>query len=159
VDFESINKAFCWEGKSLFVAFRVRYLHSDCFIYIDHSGQDALVRAFEDYCSVVGGVCKPLRAETLVGARFEVWNRLKMLSVISRWQNEITSDNIRRFIAELNGFPFYSLSEIEKLEAFSNGRGHAYAFELVRIGRFRIDSLANEMITGRTLIKLKPEGV
>lgn len=159
VDFDAVNQMFCWEGKALFVAFRIRYLYGDCFAYIDQLGQGALVKAFENYCSAIGSVCKPLGNEILAESRIEIWNRLKMLSIISRWKDQLTTENLKKFVAALDGYPMYSLSEIEKIEAFAGGRGQAYVFELVRIGKFRLDSLNNEMITGGTLIKLILKGV
>ncbi|MNC63868.1 hypothetical protein D3C75_1140250 [compost metagenome] len=82
-----------------------------------------------------------------------------MLSIISRWKDQITSENLKKFVAALDGYPVYSLSEIEKIDAFAGGRGQAYAFEMVRIGKFRIDSLNSEMITNGVLIKLISKGV
>jgi hypothetical protein len=159
VEFDAVNKNFCWEGKMLFIAFRISYLHGDCFAYIDQPSQPSLIKAFENYCSTIGSVCKPLGNEVIAASKIEIWNRLKMLSIISRWKDQITSENLKKFVAALDRFSTYSLSEIEKIDAFAGGRGQAYAFEMVRIGRFRIDTLNSEMITNGVLIKLISKGV
>lgn len=158
LSFEAINQEFRSEGKALFVAFRVRYLHSDCLIYIMPPNQDDLVKAFEDYCLAVGCESKPLGREVLANAKVEIWNKVKMLLFIAKWENDINSSNIRGFVNAVSGYAAYSVSEFQKLSGFAGGRGLAFAFEMVRIGKFRLDTLCDEAISGRTLIHIKLEG-
>ena len=159
IGFESVNQSFFADGNVLFVAFRVRYLHADCFIYIEQPNQGALIHAFEAYCLAIGSECRPLGKELLAKDKVEVWNKIKMLTIISKWESEITAANIKRFVAVLSGYPVYALSEINSLDGFTGGRGLAYAFELVRIGRFRIENLSDDVLGGKTLISLPSKAV
>ncbi|MDB5995100.1 MAG: hypothetical protein JWP42_2236, partial [Pseudomonas sp.] len=96
--------------------------------------------------------------EVVNGGKFEVWNRFKILSFIARWKDEITAVNVKRFIFSLSHCPSCTLGSFDQLDGFSDGRGLAFALELVRIGTFQLPSLQERLISSSTVVVCSSKG-
>ncbi|MBC8982340.1 hypothetical protein IAI52_19005 [Pseudomonas lurida] len=158
LSFEPVNKVFKTTEGRLFVAFKLGYLNSETFVYFAEAGTDKVVQAFEQYCSALGMDSKLLGREIISKEKFEVWNRFKILSFIVRWKDEITAANLKLFVFNLSHCTSCSLSNFDRLDGFGDGRGLAFALELVRIGRFQLPSLREQLIGGRTIVVCSPKG-
>lgn len=158
LSFVPVNKFFKTTEGRLFVAFKLGYLNSETFVYVAESGMDSVVQAFEQYCSALGVDSKRLGREVISKDKFEVWNRFKILSFIIRWRDEITAVNIKHFVFNCSHCASCALSDFDRLDGFGDGRGLAFALELVRIGRFQLPSLREQLIGGRTIVVCSPKG-
>lgn len=157
-EFCPVNQYFKSSEAKLFVAFRACYMTRDCFLYVAKPSCEATIKEFEAYCSVAGVACKQIGGELVDSVKFEVWNRLKILSMIARWREELTENNVRHFLLSLKGYSSCAIGDIEKLEGYEGGRGVAYALELVRVGKFQLDEMQKRMISGKTIISFLPSG-
>jgi hypothetical protein len=158
ISFIPLNKIFETTDGRLFVAFKLEYLSSETLVYIAESGRDEVVQAFEQYCSVLGMTSKRLGREVVNDGRFEVWNRFKILSFITRWKDEITAENVKKFVFGLCHYSSCALSSFDQFDGFSDGRGLAFALEMVRIGKFKIPSLHERLITSNTVVICSSKG-
>lgn len=158
VSFIPVNKVFNAADGRLFVAFKLVYLNSETLVYIAESGKDEVVQAFEQCCSAVGVASKRLGWEVVNDGKFEVWNRFKILSFITRWKDEITAENVKKFVFGLSHCSSYALSSFDQLDGFGDGRGVAFALEMVRIGKFQMPSLHERLITSSTLVVCSSKG-
>ena len=80
------------------------------------------------------------------------------MSFIIRWRDEITAVNIKHFVFNCSHCASCALSDFDRLDGFGDGRGLAFALELVRIGRFQLPSLREQLIGGRTIVVCSPKG-
>lgn len=158
ISFIPLNKVFETTDGRLFVAFKLVYLNSETLVYVAESGKDKVVQAFEQCCSAIGMASKRLGREVVNDGRFEVWNRLKILSFIARWKDEITAENVKRFVFGLSHCSSCALSSFDQLDGFSDGRGLAFALEMVRIGKFQLPSLHERLITSSTVVVCSSKG-
>lgn len=158
ISFIPVNKVFKTTDGRLFVAFKLVYLNSETLVYIAESGQEAVEQAFEKCCLAVGITSKRLGREVIKDAKFEVWNRFKILSFITRWKDEITAENVKRFIFSLGHCSSCALNSFDQLDGFAEGRGLAFALEMVRIGKFQLPSLHERMIASSTVVVCSSKG-
>ncbi|MBV4482621.1 hypothetical protein [Pseudomonas khavaziana] len=158
IRFVPVNKVFKTAEGRLFVAFKLVYLNSETLVYFAEPGTDRVVQAFEEYCSALGMLSKILGREIINDERFEVWNRFKILSFIVRWKDEITDANLKLFVFSLSHSASCALSNFDRLDGFGDGRGLAFALELVRIGKFNLPSLREQLIGGSTIVVCSSKG-
>jgi hypothetical protein len=158
VSFVPVNQIFQTIDGRLFIAFKLEYLNSETLVYIAEPGRDEVVQAFEKCCSALGVASKCLGREVVNDGRFEVWNRFKILSFITRWKDEITAENVRKFVFSLSHCSSCALSSFDQLDGFSDGRGLAFALEMVRIGKFQLPSLHERLIASNTVVICSSKG-
>lgn len=158
ISFAPVNKVFKIPEGSLFVAFKLEYLNSEVLAYIAESGREAVEEAFAKCCSAMGVTSKRLGQEVIRDAKLEVWNRLKILSLITRWKHEITAVSIMEFIFSLNNCSSCALNAFDEFDGFNDGRGQAFALEMVRIGKFQLPSLQDRLIAGSTVVVCSTKG-
>ncbi|WP_237882425.1 hypothetical protein [Pseudomonas sp. PGPR40] len=158
LSFTPVNKVFKTTDGRLFVAFKLVYLNSETLVYIAESGLETVEKAFEQCCQAVGVASKRLGQEVINNAKFEVWNRFKILSFITRWKDEITAENVKRFVFSLSHCSSCALDSFDQLDGFSDGRGLAFALEMVRVGKFQLPSLHERWIASNTLVVCSSKG-
>jgi hypothetical protein len=156
--FIPINKFFKTTDGCLFVAFKLVYLNSETLVYIADTGKDEVAHAFEQCCSAMGLTSKRLGQEVVNDGKYEVWNRFKIMSFITRWKDEITAENVKRFVFGVSHCCTCTLSSFDQLEGFSDGRGLAFALEMVRVGKFQLPSLHERLINSNTLVVTSSKG-
>lgn len=158
ISFIPVNKVFKTADGRLFVAFKLVYLNSETLVYIAEAGADKVAQAFEQCCLAMGMASKRLGREVLNDGKFEVWNRIKILSFIERWKDEITAENVKKFIFSLGHCSSCALGSFDKFDGFSDGRGLAFALEMVRIGKFQLPSLHERSIASSTVVVCSSKG-
>lgn len=156
--FAPLNKVFTTMNGRIFVAFKLIYLNSETLVYIAEPGKDEVAQAFEQCCSAMGVASKRLGREVLNEGKFEIWNRIKILSFVARWRDEITTENMKSFILSVSDFSSLTLNSFDQLTGFSDGRGLAMALEMVRIGKFQLPSLHERLITSSTIVVPSSKG-
>jgi|SRR3989344_6039500 len=158
INFAPVNNFFKTSDGRLFVAFKLEYLNYQTMVYIAESGREAVGEAFEKSCSAIGIACKRLGREVITDAKWEVWNRLKILALINRWKDEITEKNVKEFLFSLGSCSSSALSNFDQLDGFGEGRGLAIALEMVRIGKFHVPSLHEKMLANSTIVVCSSKG-
>jgi hypothetical protein len=146
------NSVFKTDGGKLFIAFKLSYANSETLVYIADPRADAVSDALIKYCTVMGLGSRGIGQEVISEAKFEIWNRLKILSLIGRWREDLTAENLKKFLLCLKGCASCSLGSFEQMDGFNNGRGLAFALEMVRVGRFQLPSLHERSLAMTTPI-------
>ncbi|MBY8972728.1 hypothetical protein J1G33_20235 [Pseudomonas sp. P867] len=158
LSFIPVNKVFKTTDGALFVAFKLVYLNSEVLVYVAELGVEKVEQAFEQCCAAIGMSSRHIGTGVSGDKRFEVWNRFKILAFISRWRDDITAKNVKEFILALRNCSSCALSSFESIEGFSDGRGFAFALEMVRIGRFNIPSMHDRLINRKAVVVCSPKG-
>lgn len=152
VNFVPLNKPFETDQGSLRISFKLEYLNEDVLAYVVGQGNEAVEDAFEKACSAIGIKTRRIGQDPVSASRIEVWNRLKILTFITRWRHDITADSVKRFLFDLNCESQCLLRDFDQLIGFGDGKGVAFGLELVRAGRFYLPSLRETALSHKSVI-------
>ncbi|MFJ3483281.1 hypothetical protein ACIPL1_07825 [Pseudomonas sp. NPDC090202] len=153
VSFEATNRWFDHDSGAIYIAYYVRYIDCDCFLYVPNPSRTMAMQALAKYAKSFSVRLSPLMPEKSPFNETLFWNRVNMLSVLVSVRDKLSSRNLKKFASSIRGSEV-SVGELERMSAYSNQEAIAYAFELVRIGYFSISSLGDELLSSSSVLKV-----
>lgn len=154
ISYQAINRWYDGDDFSLFVAFYVRFMERDHFIYIPDERRPEAAQAFEKYAKGLNVVATPIAQLDKPQDEVEFWNKIKMMCVITRFRDKLTARNLTQFSRSLHVREL-TIEELECSQEYPESEALAYAFEMVRIGSFSLSKMKDELLNGYSVISLK----
>lgn len=142
------------DSRKIRIAIAFEAPHSTSYVFSRYEVDSGIRLAISEYAYKHSVSCEILGADYLKDHQVNAENVIRMLSYISKYRDALTKRNLDEGMRAIRSSGLTLGGAFACLEPKFGSIGGAIAFELVRLGRIRIPSLASNLLSGSTILEL-----